>query len=164
MDQKRDLLIGVGVGPGDPELVTLKAIRVLRQAGTILVPESVQKPAPGRAEATVLAHLPAGRRCRIRRVAFPMVAEGPGPAAAAAQATAWAEAAQIVVEALEAGAGPVAFATIGDPSVYSTFSYLAQAVVARRPAATVQVIPGITAMQDLAARTAVPLCCGNQAL
>jgi len=48
-------LVGVGMGPGDPELVTVKALRVLREADVVLVP--VMAPdEPGRAEVTVRAH------------------------------------------------------------------------------------------------------------
>src|SRR5258708_2909940 len=59
-------LIGVGVGPGDPELVTVKAVRVLREADLVLVPVA-DTGERGRAEATVLAHV---SHDRIRRVAF----------------------------------------------------------------------------------------------
>jgi precorrin-2/cobalt-factor-2 C20-methyltransferase len=47
----------------------------------------------------------------------------------------------------------VAWITLGDPLVYSTFSSVAAAVVKRRPASTVSVVPGIMAFQALAART-----------
>ena len=66
--------------------------------------------------------------------------------------------------AFEDGASSVAFATIGDPNVYSTFSYLAQTVRALIPAVEVETVPGITAMQDLAARSGTVLVEGREVL
>ena len=80
-------LIGVGVGPGDPELITVKAVRVLRTADLVLVPVLARpgeedRAEDGRAEATVRAHVDGGA---IRRVAFALNDTGgvtPGRAAA----------------------------------------------------------------------------------
>ena len=66
--------------------------------------------------------------------------------------------------AFAAGAGTVAFATLGDPALYSTFSYLAQGVTARDPGVTVETVPGITALQDLAARSGTVLAEGTESL
>jgi len=60
--------------------------------------------------------------------------------------------------------GSVAFATIGDPNVYSTFTYLADAVRGRLPDVEIATVPGITAMQDLAARSGTVLCEGTESL
>jgi len=175
-------LTGVGMGPGDPELVTVKAVRVLREADLVLVPvlatgEPGQGPvtkerglwpaggsrgvAPpdqqGRAEATVRAHV---THDRVARVAFALT-EGAGMAEREA---AWDGAADAAVAAFEGGASMVAFATIGDPNLYSTFTYLAATVRPRVPGLTVATVPGITAMQDLAARSGTVLCEGRETL
>jgi precorrin-2/cobalt-factor-2 C20-methyltransferase len=60
--------------------------------------------------------------------------------------------------------GTVAFATIGDPNIYSTFTYLADAVRERVPDLVVETVPGVTAMQDLAARSGTVLCEGTESL
>lgn len=155
-------LIGVGVGPGDPELVTVKAVRVLREADLVLVPVS-STGQQGRAEATVLAHIPAGR---VRRVVFALDAgaDRPGRQARQAREPAWDGAADTVAAAFRSGAVVVAFATIGDPNVYSTFTYLAATVRERMPGVAVATVPGITAMQDLAARSGTVLCEGRETL
>ena len=196
-------LVGVGMGPGDPELVTVKAVRVLREADLVLVPvmatgeRGLEPPggsggaafpgqqglgspggsgespprantrgstgrlaAPGqqgRAEATVRAHV---THDRITRVAFALT-EG---SAMAEREAAWDGAADAAVAAFDGGASVVAFATIGDPNVYSTFTYLAATVRARVPGLTVATVPGITAMQDLAARSGTVLCEGRETL
>jgi precorrin-2/cobalt-factor-2 C20-methyltransferase len=139
------VLAGVGMGPGDPELVTVKAVRVLHEADLVLVPV-LATGEQGRAEATVRAHV---THDRVTRVAFALT-EGAGMAEREA---AWDGAADAAVAAFEGGASVVAFATIGDPNVYSTFTYLAATVRPRVPGLVVQTVPGITAMQDLAARS-----------
>jgi precorrin-2/cobalt-factor-2 C20-methyltransferase len=186
-------LIGVGVGPGDPELVTVKAVRVLRAAGRVFVPV-LDLADTGRAEATVRAH--AGHD-RFERLVFALGAQRedrsfPGPAASArserseprsrerrqAQSQAgqrertnaerrerqWDTAAARVADWLGASGGVAAFATIGDPNVYSTFTYLAQTVRGLLPGVAVETVPGITAMQALAAASGIPLVEGGERL
>ncbi|MEH0934750.1 precorrin-2 C(20)-methyltransferase [Micromonospora psammae] len=156
-------LTGVGVGPGDPELLTLKAVRVLREADLVVVPVLDRLAAagdapPGRAETTVVAHVPPDR---LRRLPFALDDRG---GVTARRERAWDDAARAVVAALDGGARSVAFATIGDPNVYSTFGYLAQSVRALRPTVEVRTVPGVTAMQELAARSGLPLCEGREPL
>jgi precorrin-2/cobalt-factor-2 C20-methyltransferase len=153
-------LVGVGVGPGDPELLTVKAVHVLRTADAVLVPVlDTDGAEPGRAEASVRAHL--GEDGRVRRVRFALNDRN---GLSEERTGSWDAAARAVVDVWDSGADDVAFATIGDPSVYSTFSYLARTVAALRPDAQVALVPGITAMQDLAARSATPLCEGSETL
>jgi precorrin-2/cobalt-factor-2 C20-methyltransferase len=149
-------LVGVGMGPGDPELVTVKAVRVLREADLVLVPVMATGE-QGRAEATVRAHVDHGR---ISRVVFALEAS----AGRARREAAWDAAADAAASAFAGGASVVAFATIGDPNVYSTFTYLAETVAGLVPGVAIQTVPGITAMQDLAARSGTVLCEGTETL
>ncbi len=141
-------LVGVGVGPGDPELVTVKALRVLREADTVFVPVA-DTGEEGRAEHTVRAHLDRP----VHRLVFAL-------GDPAGRESGWRTAAATVVQEH----GTVAFATLGDPNVYSTFSYLASTVRALRPDIEIDTVPGITAMQDLAARAGTVLCEGVESL
>ncbi|MDR2973840.1 MAG: precorrin-2 C(20)-methyltransferase [Propionibacteriaceae bacterium] len=153
-------LIGVGVGPGDPELVTVKAVRVLGQADVILVPTTEVGDVVGRAEAIVRAACPRAVD-RVRRVPFSMAERrGVGPK----RAQAWLTSAEAVEQAFNLGASTVAFATIGDPCVYSTFAYLTAHVRAAVADVTVEIIPGITAMQALAATAEISLVEGQETL
>lgn len=148
-------LVGVGMGPGDPELVTVKGVNALREAPVVVVPVMADGPT-GRAEATVLHHVSAAT---VERVVFALNERSDR----ARRAAAWDAAGARVVELL-AEHGTVAFATIGDPNVYSTFGYLAQTVRAALPELRVETVPGVTAMQDLAARSGAVLTEGTEPL
>jgi precorrin-4/cobalt-precorrin-4 C11-methyltransferase len=149
-------LIGVGVGPGDPELVTVKAVRVLREADVVLVPVLAASAEPGRAETIIRAYVAADR---VRRLEFALNETG---GVTPRRAAAWQAAAAAVADEFAAGAAAVAFGTLGDPNLYSTFSYLAQTVRELVPEVTVETVAGITAMQDLASRAGVSLAEGTE--
>ncbi|MFI6439804.1 precorrin-2 C(20)-methyltransferase [Streptomyces sp. NPDC050759] len=148
-------LIGVGVGPGDPELVTVKGVNALRAADVVVVPV-MDTGERGRAEATVLHYVP---QEKVVRVVFALNERTDH----ARREAAWDAAGERVAELLAAHSC-VAFATIGDPNVYSTFTYLAHTIGQLVPDAVVETVPGITAMQDLAARSGAVLTEGTEPL
>ncbi|MGQ4385346.1 precorrin-2 C(20)-methyltransferase [Streptomyces sp. SAS_270] len=148
-------LIGVGVGPGDPELVTVKGVNALRAADVVVVPvmDTLER---GRAEATVLHYVPEEKVVRVVFALNERTDRGRREAA-------WDAAGERVAQLLGEHA-TVAFATIGDPNVYSTFTYLAQTIGEAVPGTVVETVPGITAMQDLAARSGAVLTEGTEPL
>jgi len=135
-------LIGVGVGPGDPEHVTLKAINALRAADKVFVPDG------GRAAEIVSAYAP------VHPLTFAMTD-------VANRTEHWERAAREIATVVS---GTAVFATIGDPNLYSTFTYIANAVRALVPDVIVETVPGITALQDLAARSGTVLAEGDERL
>ncbi|MET9893002.1 precorrin-2 C(20)-methyltransferase [Streptomyces sp. NPDC006465] len=148
-------LIGVGVGPGDPELVTVKGVNALRAAEVVVVPV-MDTGERGRAEATVLHYVPEEK---VLRVVFALNERSDRGLREAA----WDAAGARVADLLGRHA-TVAFATIGDPNVYSTFTYLAHTIGELVPGTVVETVPGITAMQDLAARSGAVLTEGTEPL
>lgn len=150
-------LIGVGVGPGDPELVTLKALRTLREADVVFAP-STDPDRFSRAE-EIVAEV---AQVAVRRLVFALDDRG---GVTERRAAAWDEAARVVLRTFEEdGADRVAFVTLGDPNVYSTFGYLAQTVAVLDASVRIETVAGVTAMQDLAARAAVRLVEGREPL
>ena len=155
------ILFGIGVGPGDPELITVKAVHALRHCERILVPATeASGSGAGRAETIVLAACPDVAE-RIVRIPFSM-ADRTG--VTKRRADSWQASADQAVASFDAGATTIGFATIGDPSVYSTFSYLASSVREKVADLRVEVIPGITAMQAPAAASRTPLVEGDEVL
>ncbi|HVF13599.1 MAG TPA: precorrin-2 C(20)-methyltransferase [Acidimicrobiales bacterium] len=146
-------LVGVGMGPGDPGLITTRAVAALRAADRVLAP-TTSASAVGRAEAIVREAAPG---VAVERVVFVMETDG------AARAAALAAVAERVVGLLDVGER-VAFVTLGDPNVYSTFASVAAEVRSRRPAVPIESIPGIMAFQDLAARSGTVLVDGDERL
>jgi precorrin-2/cobalt-factor-2 C20-methyltransferase len=139
-------LVGVGVGPGDPELLTLRALRELRGADRVVAP-AASVDTVGRAESIVRQAAP---DVVVERLVFEMA---PGRDARRSTARRAAEALGAWLDTGET----VAFITLGDPNVYSTFTAVAAELRLLRPGARIDTVPGIMAFQDLAARTGTPL-------
>jgi precorrin-2/cobalt-factor-2 C20-methyltransferase len=114
----------------------------------------------GRAEAVVRAHL--DDDVVIERLTFALA--DPVQGAQQRRHRHWDAAAERIVEYLRSGTGSAAFATIGDPSVYSTFGYLAATVRSLLPDVEIRTIPGITAMQAAASAAGITLVEGAEPL
>ena len=142
-------LIGIGVGPGDPEMLTLRALRQIREADYVLGP-TIDIDSPGRAEEVVRRLIP---DLVVDRIVFEMQGGDAGQALRDAAAI---RAAQSVAAKLKQG-GTSVFITLGDVSLYSTFFPLQRAVREILPDISVEMIPGITAFSYLAARTTTDL-------
>ena len=144
-------LVGVGVGPGDPEHVTLAAVRALREADRVFAP-SLALDVVGRAESIVRE---AVSDVHVERLVIAMRRDS--------DSAVYAGAVRQITDALDAGER-VAFATLGDPNVYSTFSSVAREVQARRPGTRIETVAGIMAFQALASRAGFVVLDGTESL
>ncbi|MDY0184375.1 MAG: precorrin-2 C(20)-methyltransferase [Desulfuromonadaceae bacterium] len=138
---------GVGVGPGDPELLTLKAVRVLSHSDCIYVPSSHLSTQNYVAE-VVKSH--ASPTCESVPVTFSLADNS------TQRQHHWHATAQQICARLQAGQN-VAFVTLGDPLLYSTYIYLLRALQDISPTAKVETVPGISAFSAAAALTNSPL-------
>ncbi len=151
----------VGVGPGDPELMTYKAVRILSKAKVWAVPSAK---ANGLSSAQQIAEqmVPDNGRT-ILHLHFLMKKVYLGQETDDQQLSAWRKAAEEVIHHLDQGED-VAFPTLGDATLYSTAFYLLAIIQEERPDIGVTVIPGITAMAACAASQARPLALGDDVL
>ena len=143
-------LWGVGVGPGDPELLTLKAVRVLREADVIIAPDSQ---AADKTALNIVKNYVNGKT--VLFVKMPMVRDK------AVVEEAHRQAADQICELLDQGR-QVAFLTLGDPTIYSTYMYIHEKVLLRGYPA--EVVPGVPSFCAAAARLNRSLCQGREPL
>ena len=141
---KQGKLYGIGVGPGDPELMTVKAVRLLREADVIAVPD--------RGSGAQTALKIAGPYLEGREpmhISTPMIRD------LQKLDESYTAAADRICALLEQGKD-VAFLTLGDPTVYSTYIYIHQKVVRRGFAA--ELVPGVPSFCAVAAQLGQSLC------
>jgi len=141
-------LIGIGVGPGDPEFLTVKAVKKLETVPVICAPKS-SKNKPSVALSIVQSVLD-GRKDEYMTIEplFPMIEDKEE------LERYWSEAAEIMIAEREKGKD-VSFITLGDPSIYSTFSYVAKII--NNKGYLVEMIPGITSFTGCAASAGITL-------
>jgi precorrin-2/cobalt-factor-2 C20-methyltransferase len=147
-------LYGVGVGPGAPDLLTLRAVNVLRSAQVLAIPRrseyapsvawTIAKPSVG--------EVPGQERLFLT---FPMTKDP------TRLRPAWDIAFAQIGQRLSQGLS-VAFLTEGDPFVYSTFIYLMREAPQRWPGIQIEVVPGVSSITAVPAVTGIPLADGQE--
>lgn len=126
------MLVGIGLGPGNPDLVTLAAIKALKASRIVFVPGKL-------AEKLVLPY------AKAHILDFPMIKDK------SELSKLWEKNAGIVAD--EARKGMVSFAVLGDPNVFSTFSHLKRTIMIKNPDIEITTIPGVSSITAQAART-----------
>ena len=140
----KGILYGIGVGPGDPELLTLKAVRLLKEADIIGVPDK------GAGEKTALNIVKDFvEQEKVRYFPTPMVRDK------ATLQKNYEQQADRICEYLEDGK-TVVFITLGDPTIYSTYYYVHEIVASRGYEAVL--VPGVPSFCAVAARVGTSLC------
>ncbi|MFH2058860.1 MAG: precorrin-2 C(20)-methyltransferase [Pseudomonadota bacterium] len=135
-------LYGVGVGPGDPELITVKAVRVIKEADIIFTAASSKNTY---SLAVEIASPYIAKSAHIEKLSFPMTKD------IKEVETAWIENARQIASVLKEGKTAV-FLTLGDPTTYSTFGYILKKMKCIMPEADIETIPGITSFHAASAR------------
>ncbi len=151
---KTGTLYGIGVGPGNPELITVKAVNILKNTDIVFTASSTKNDF-SLAKEIAMPYIPANTP--IVDLSFPMTKDKE------IMQKAWNEHAGRIVSELENGKNAV-FLTLGDPLIYSTYGYILTSVKNNFSHISVQTIPGITSYQAAAARMNTPLVQGNESL
>ncbi len=146
-------LYGVGVGPGDPELLTLRAYHLLSRIPIIFVPLKNEK---SRSYArSVIKNLVKKSEGKVVGVVLPMLRDKEK------LADYWRKAAESVWQYLKKGED-CAFVNIGDPLLYGTFIHILETLQKDHPEIKVEVIPGISSINAAAASAIVPLASNDE--
>lgn len=141
-------LYGLGLGPGDPELVTLKALRIMRTVPTLFIP--VRRVSdPGYAWTIAEPHLEPGRQCVVR-LPFP---QGLDHDELDAQ---WDQNCRRIQERMADGQD-AAFLTEGDPLLYGSFVHVAARLRLSAPHLALEVVPGVSSITAAAAAAGLAL-------
>ena len=142
------VVYAVGVGPGDPELLTRKAERILRSVDVICAPTGAAE-SDSYALSIVEQFIDRSRQEVLIQL-FPMRKDQQG------LDPFWEEAADQVAQRVAQGKN-VAFITIGDPFLYSTYLYIHRIFLAKYPEIAIEVVPGVSSILASSAASGVPL-------
>ncbi len=138
-------LYGIGVGPGDPELMTVKAARLVSEADVIITPKTEKKDG---SVALNIAKPYIKDHTEIVPVVFPMVLNDD------TQKEGWEEARNIITKLLSEGK-QVVFLTLGDPMFYSTYMYVYRLV--ENSGYKIETVPGVTAFCAIGSHLGYPI-------
>ncbi len=153
-NQQFGILSGISLGTGDPELITVKGLRILQQAPVVAFPSGIGDK-PGIAQQIVQPWLLPHQQ--ILPLHFPYVQDEQ------VLQRAWQQAATQVWHHLQLPQD-VAFVCEGDVSFYSTFTYLAQSLKQLHPQVTIQTVPGVCSPMAAACALGIPLTVKSQRL
>ena len=147
-------LYGVGVGPGDPDLVTVKAAKILKSVDVVYAASSTKN---DYSIAVNIANAYIPENTPVVILSFPMTRDNESVRQA------WKKNAEMILETLGKGKN-AAFLTLGDSMTYSTFGYILKNIKMLDSNARVETIPGITSYQAAAASLNMPLVEGEESL
>ncbi len=143
---------GLGVGPGDPDLLTLKAVRVLQDCQVVFVPRA--RTGQG-SRAREIAGLHIGQGSEVVELVFPMTKDSEK------LEESWRVSVDRVAAVLMSGRN-AAFLTLGDPMLYSTYIYLLKGLRKALPTLEIETVPGITSITAAAALADFPIGEGDE--
>jgi precorrin-2/cobalt-factor-2 C20-methyltransferase len=147
-------LICVGCGPGDPELLTVKAVKAIKNADVIMCPTS-KEGKPSIALSVISSLIDKEKNPEIVNLIFPMTKDKDK------LENTWQKNSQIIAERALSGK-KIVYLTVGDPYLYSTWIYLHRELSVKHPDINIRVIPGIVSMFTFASKVGISLAEGAE--
>ena len=147
-------LTGIGVGPGDPDLLTVKAVKAIQDADMIMCPASAED-RPSIALSVVDTLIDKSKNQEIVKLIFPMTKDK------AILEAHWKENSKIMAEKVLSGKN-VVYLTVGDPYLYSTWIYMHREISKKHPEMKITVIPGIVSMFTFASKVGISIAEGAE--
>ncbi|QUC64525.1 precorrin-2 C(20)-methyltransferase [Nitrosopumilus sp. K4] len=147
-------LVGIGVGPGDPDLLTVKAVKAIQSADVIMCPAS-KVDRPSIALSVVDSLIDKSKNQEIVKLIFPMTKDKD------VLTETWKKNAKIMAEKVLTGKN-VVYLTVGDPFLYSTWIYMHRDISENHPEIKISVIPGIVSMFTFASKVGVSIAEGAE--
>ena len=147
-------LTGIGVGPGDPDLLTVKAVKAIQNADTIMCPASAED-RPSIALSVVDSLIDKSKNQEIVKLIFPMTKDKD------VLESHWKVNSKIMAEKVLSGKN-VVYLTVGDPYLYSTWIYMHREISQNHPEMKINVIPGIVSMFTFASKVGVSIAEGAE--
>ena len=147
-------LIGIGVGPGDPDLLTVKAVKAIQDADIIMCPAS-KEDRPSIALSIVSSLIDKSKNQEIVKLIFPMTKDKD------VLEETWKKNAKIMAEKVLLEKN-VIYLTVGDPFLYSTWIYMHKDLKENYPNMEISVIPGIVSMFTFASKVGISIAEGAE--
>ncbi len=149
----------IGIGPGDPELMTVKAVKILTEVPVLCFPKGKEE------GSSVAMSIVAGTISldakEIIEIHFPMKKIPVKDEASCDVSSKWEETVEIILGHVLKGKD-IAFPTLGDPVFYSTFFYIHDKLLSLLPSLQVTIVPGVSSMSASSASAGIPLCLGSE--
>ncbi len=149
-------LVCVGCGPGDPELLTVKAVKAIKDAEVIICPTS-KEGKPSIVYSIISSLIDESKKPEVINLVFPMVKEKE------TLENSWEQNTQRIAKLVSLGK-KVIYLTVGDPYLYSTWIYIHRELRTKYPEIKINVIPGIVSMFTFASKVGISLAEGAETM
>jgi len=146
----------VGCGPGDPELLTVKAVKAIKNADVIMCPTS-KEGKESIAYSIISTIVDNSKKPEIVNLVFPMVKDKD------ILEDTWKKNTRTIAESVQSGKN-VVYLTVGDPSLYSTWIYIHRELREKYPDVKINIIPGIVSMFAFASKVGISIAEGDETM
>ena len=146
----------VGCGPGDPELLTVKAVKAIKNADVIMCPTS-KEGKESIAFSIISTIVENSKKPEIVNLVFPMVKDKD------ILEDTWKKNTRTIAESVQSGKN-VVYLTVGDPSLYSTWIYIHRELREKYPDVKINIIPGIVSMFAFASKVGISIAEGDETM